>query len=179
MTYHISSVVRSNVFNLRCLGKLRQYLNEKLQMQLLCRLCCQGGTTANLFVGHTKEPATESKASPGHCCKNCHSNKEVRAYHFFLLELHWLPVEMRIDYKILSLVYSYMNDTVPQYLRELIPRYLPVRYLQSSTQSRLRILSVDRGNNKTPWSQSIFQCCAQTVEQPTHYSERVLFVGNC
>ena len=83
MTYHISSVVRSNVFHLRCLGKLHQYLNEKLQMPLLCRLCCRGGTTANLFVGHTKEPATESKASPGHCCKNCHSNKEVRAHHFF------------------------------------------------------------------------------------------------
>ena len=91
---------------------------------------------------------------------------------FFLLERHWLPVEMRIDYKILSLVYSYMNDTAPQYLRELIPRYLPVRYLRSSTQSRLRIPSVDQGKKKqTLWSQSIFQCCTQTVELSAHYSE--------
>ena len=82
-------------------------------------------------------------------------------------ELHWLPVEMRIDY-ILSLVYSCINGTAHQYLRELIPRYIPVHYLRSSTQSRLRIPSVDQGNNhqnKTknpPGSRSIFQCCTQT-----------------
>ena len=45
----------------------------------------------------------------------------------------------------LSLVYSCMNGTAPQYLQELIPRYLPVRHLRSSTQSRLRIPSVDQG----------------------------------
>ena len=50
MTYHISSVVRSNVFHLRCLGKLCQYLN-KLQMQLLCHLSCQGWTTAIVVYG--------------------------------------------------------------------------------------------------------------------------------
>ena len=53
---------------------------------------------------------------------------------------------MRIDYKILSLLYSCMNGTAPRYLQELIPRYLPVCHLRSSTQSRLRIPSIDKGN---------------------------------
>ena len=65
-----------------------------------------------------------------------------------LRKLHWLPVEMRIDYKIMCLVYSCMNRSAPQYLRELIHRYLPVRHLRSSTQFRLRIPSFDQGNNE-------------------------------
>ena len=41
-----------------------------------------------------------------------------------------------------------MTGTAPSSLQELIPRYIPVRHLRSSTQSRLRIPSVDQGNNK-------------------------------
>ena len=44
------------------------------------------------------------------------------------------------------LVYSCMNGTAPQYLREPILFYLPVHHLRSSTQSRLRIPSIDKGN---------------------------------
>ena len=66
-----------------------------------------------------------------------------------LRELHWPPVEMRIDYKIQSLVYNCMNDTAPKYRRALIPRYLPVHHLRSSIQSSLRIPSVDQGNKQT------------------------------
>ena len=35
-----------------------------------------------------------------------------------------------------------------------------------------------RKQQKTLWSQSIFQCCTQTVEQSAHYSERASFRGN-
>ena len=107
----------------------------------------QLGVQKQLFVGFAKEPATEATASPEHCCKNCHSFKQKKSDHItpILRELHWLPVETRIDYKILFLVHSCMNGTAPKCLRELIPRYLPVRHLRSSTQSRLRIPSVDQG----------------------------------
>ena len=125
-------------------------------MQLLCHLSCQGWTTAKLFVGHAKEPATETTASPEHCFENCHSNKEVKSHYSHFRELHLLPVEMRIDYKILSLVYRCMKGhsplpllppPPPKYPRELIPRYLSKRRLRSSTQSRLRIPSVDQRNS--------------------------------
>ena len=56
--------------------------------------------------------------------KNCHSKRSDRITPT-LRELHWLPVEIRIDYKILSLVYSCMNGTAPQYLQEFINTSLP------------------------------------------------------
>ena len=54
---------------------------EKLRMQLLCPV--KVGLLQQLFVVHDNVPVTETTASPEHCCKNCHSNKEVRAHHFF------------------------------------------------------------------------------------------------
>ena len=76
------------------------------------------------FVGHAKEPATEGlqHVQSEHCCKSHYLNIAS-----ILHELHWLPVKMCIDYKILSLVVcSCRHGTASQYLRELIPCYLSV-----------------------------------------------------
>ena len=50
------------------------------------RICCvacpvKAGLLQQLFAGHAKEPATETTASPEHCCNSCHSNKEVWSHH--------------------------------------------------------------------------------------------------
>ena len=36
------------------------------------------------------------------------------------IKLHWLPVRVRIKYKILLLVYKCVQETAPTYLQELI-----------------------------------------------------------
>ena len=51
-----------------------------------------------------------------------------------LNELHWLPVRKRIDHKIMSLAYRCYEGTAPEYLQELIPRYIPARSLLSTSQ---------------------------------------------
>ena len=48
-----------------------------------------------------------------------------------LRELHWLPVEHRISYKILLLTYKALNGHAPQYLAALISKYVPPRPLRS------------------------------------------------
>ena len=44
-----------------------------------------------------------------------------------LASLHWLPVESRVEFKILLLTYKALNGLAPQYLRELIHSYVPSR----------------------------------------------------
>ena len=86
----------------------------------MCRLSYQGWTTARVICGeYLRTAATVTIASPGHCCKNFLLNKEVRSITPILCELNWPPAELHIDYKILSLVDSCMNGTVPKYLQEL------------------------------------------------------------
>ena len=131
--------------------------------------------------GHAKEPATETTASPGLCCKHCHSNKEVRFTSLpFSMSYTGYLLKCVLTTKSCLLSPCCMNGiaphppTPPHCIGELIPRDLPVRHLRSSTRSRLRILSIDSRaqTNKTLWSQSIFQSCTQTVEQSAHCSER-------
>ena len=49
-------------------------------------------------------------------------------------ELHWLPVEHRISYKILLLTYKALNGHAPQYFAALISKYVPPRPLRSDDQ---------------------------------------------
>ena len=61
-----------------------------------------------------------------------------------LRELHWLPAQQRISYKILLLTYKALNGHAPQYLVALISKYIPPRphlsedqYLLNSPRRRL------------------------------------------
>ena len=50
-----------------------------------------------------------------------------------LRDLHWLPIQERIIFKINLLSYKVLHDMAPQYLKELIRRYEPRRQLRSSS----------------------------------------------
>ena len=49
-----------------------------------------------------------------------------------LMELHWLPVEARIHYKIAVLVFKSLNQSAPKYLQEIVTPYnslqIPARW---------------------------------------------------
>ena len=56
-----------------------------------------------------------------------------------LKDLHWLPVNARIQYKIALYVYQCINEaSFPSYLRELLSEYTPTRSLRSSDKSLLK-----------------------------------------
>ena len=91
-------------------------------MQWLCHLSCKGWTTycnscswgilTNQLLRQQWVQATAARIV----------TQPKRSDHItpILHDLHWLPVEMLHDYKIMSPVYSCMNGKAPQYLWELI-----------------------------------------------------------
>ena len=50
-----------------------------------------------------------------------------------IMELHWLPVEQRIIFKINLICFKILNNLAPDYLVDLIHVYEPARYLRSSS----------------------------------------------
>ena len=50
-----------------------------------------------------------------------------------LRHLHWLPVQQRIQFKLLLLAYKALTGEGPLYLRELLFLYTPTRSLRSSS----------------------------------------------
>ena len=49
-----------------------------------------------------------------------------------VVELYWLPVEQRINFKILLFTYNIVNGLAPMHLSELLVPYVPRRDLRSA-----------------------------------------------
>ena len=62
-----------------------------------------------------------------------------------LRQLHWLPIEQRIVYKILLLTYKALKGLGTLYLCGMLERYIPVRRLRSPDNY---LLNVPRYNLK-------------------------------
>jgi len=87
----------------------------------------------------------------------CILNAQPRSPSLPLLhQLHWLPIESRIRYKLCSLIYRVDRNIAPSYLSELcVP----------CTDSRLR--STARGNYVVPRTQRRLANCAFAVAAPS------------
>ena len=51
-----------------------------------------------------------------------------------LFQLHWLPVDQRIEFKVLLFTYKAMQGLAPQYLSDLLEPYSPLRSLRSAAK---------------------------------------------
>lgn len=56
-----------------------------------------------------------------------------------LKTLHWLPVSLRIDFKLLTIVWKCLKGQSPPYLAELLDQESITRTLRSSSQRQLKI----------------------------------------
>ena len=55
----------------------------------------------------------------------------------YLMDLHWLPVQARIQFKLLSIVFKCIHGTGPQYLSELLCRRTTRPGLRSANSFKL------------------------------------------
>ena len=51
-----------------------------------------------------------------------------------LFQLHWLPVDQRLEFKVLLFTYKAMQGLAPQYLSDLLEPYSPLRSLRSAAK---------------------------------------------
>ena len=56
-----------------------------------------------------------------------------------LKELHWFPVHLRVDFKILLITFKALHDCATVYIKDLIKQYQPVHELRSSQKNLLVI----------------------------------------
>ena len=70
--------------------------------------------------------------------------KNRTSSHEMMMELHWLPVKARIEYKLCLLLHSYFDGSMPTYLTNLLRLYAPSRSLRSSADTRRFVVPVSR-----------------------------------
>ena len=147
---HVSNTVRACYFHLRNLRKLRPLLTKQaansIAVSLIlsrldyCNSCLFG--LPNQELRRLQLVQNTAARIVSRCKRSDHVSPVLR-------DLHWLPVQQRINHKVLSLAYSCFNATAPQYLQDLVQAYVPSRPLRSAAQSRLRIPSAGENRKKS------------------------------
>uniref|UniRef100_H3AXX0 Uncharacterized protein n=1 Tax=Latimeria chalumnae TaxID=7897 RepID=H3AXX0_LATCH len=136
----ISSVVSAGFFHLRNIKKLHPFLPHDSLATLMHAFVSSRIDYCNaLYIGlplkliHRLQLIQNSAAR---VVKNVSRFNHITPV---LLELHWLPMQRRITFKVLVLVFKALNGLGPNYLQHLLTPYVPARPLRSLHGLLLRV----------------------------------------
>ena len=118
--------------------RLGSFLHQKLRKPLYTHLSLQRSTIVT--VSFSVYQTFYFKGFSGFWTvlpELCISPTEYDHITPLLMELHWLPVEQRINFKIVLITYKALNGQAPSYISYLLSYYRPARSLRSSTQNLL------------------------------------------
>ena len=140
METQVNAITKSCFFQIRNIGCIRHFITQNA-----CKTLVQSLVTSRLDYGNTllygitsnlthrlqRVQNTAARLVTG-TGKHCHITPILKS-------LHWLPVELRPQYKILTLTYKALNGTCPVYLRDLVTIYQPNRPLRSGTECLITV----------------------------------------
>ncbi len=136
MASHISRLCQSLHYHLRNIGKIGCYLSRSSTEQLIHSLVSCRLDYVNALIYRVPSIQLTAK-SP--VLQNTAARIVTRSSKFshitpVLRSLHRLPVQSRIEFKILLLTFKALHDDGPQYFRELLKTYSPARTLRSASK---------------------------------------------
>ena len=99
-----------------------------------------------LLAGYPKHLIGKLQSVQNAAAKLIYGYKRYDHVEVPLQELHWLPIEYPIKYKILMICYKCLNGNGSDYLKELLVPYRPTRSLRSCSAN---LLAVPRTAQKT------------------------------
>ena len=133
MRPRINQIARSAYHHLRCVGKIRRYLNKETCASVVQALVISRLDYANaLLTGLPNVLLRKLQLVQNNAARLI--TRTGRRDHItpVLKELHWLPVHSRMVYKVLCLVFKSLNGKdSPKYITDMIQMYKPERHLRS------------------------------------------------
>ncbi len=76
-------------------------------------------------------------------------------------KLHWLPIQQRIEYKVLLLTYKVLNSLAPVYQSDLLQCRVDWGY----TSDNILLLVEPKNKYSDFWRKGILQSSSSTLEQ--------------
>ena len=136
-------LVHAYLINLRNIAKIRMYLTfESTKTLVHAYVTCRLDNCNSLLLG-SPDYIIQKLQRVQNCAARLVAG-QPRAAHIrpVLKELHWLPVEQRITFKVLLLTFKALNNLAPPYLSQLIVPYNPTRNLRSAGKHLLEVPNV-------------------------------------
>jgi len=140
MEAHVTAVCRSARFHLRNIGKVRRYLtSDTCQRVIHALVSCRLDINNALLVGLPQRLISKIQRCQNVAARIVACQRQSCHITPVLMELHWLPVVYRIQYKVLLHVYRALNGLSPEYLASALERYVPSRQLRSTDCLLLKV----------------------------------------
>jgi hypothetical protein len=142
MSVHISNVTRLCYLNLHNISQIRKYITVSATKTLVHSLVTSRLDNLNsLYYGIPQYSLEKLQLVQNNAARLITYTKKRDHITPVLKDLHWLPVQFRIQYKILLLTYKCLHDLAPSYLADMIKIYQPSYHmsLRSSTHNKLDV----------------------------------------
>lgn len=141
LSRHISSVCSSSFFSIKQLRQVRSTLDHNSCVLLANALVSSKLDHCNsLYYGLPQSSLKRLQLVQNSLARVVFPSVK-RTDHItpLLHKLHWLPVKLRIDFKLCLITFKTLQFRSPVYLSELLTPYIPSRRLRSSDQHLLKI----------------------------------------
>ena len=163
MDYHISHVCRTAHYHIRSLRYFRSSLTQDMTCQIACSLVGSRLDYANsLLYGITQKNIRRLQRVQNSLARVvigpqpnylAHTSNPCSLFE----QLHWLPIEHRIKFKVATISFNTIQFNKPAYLHSLLHPYTPTRSLRSA----------DRNFLSVPFSHTSFGTCGFSVAAPS------------
>jgi hypothetical protein len=136
---HVNDVVRACNFHLRALHHIRRYMSTETARTIAFSIVGSRLDYCNaLFTGMDSGLVSKLQRVQNNLARVvCSVRRDQRSGDELLRELHWLPINSRIQFKVALLCFKSLRNGQPSYLHNLLQPYVPTRSLRSSDRDLL------------------------------------------
>ena len=139
MKDQISHTIRSCYCQMRAIAKIRRFLTLDSAKKIVHAFVTSRLDTLNSLLIKLPECQLNKLQLIQNNAARLVMKKKMSCYITPVLkDLHWLPVEYRVQYKILLLIFKCLCGKGPVYLSQLLEHYTPERDLRSSEDYQLK-----------------------------------------
>jgi exonuclease III len=140
METHVSKTIRTCCMHIRSIGQLRKCLTDDATKSLIQGLVLSRLDYCNILLfGIPKNTLNKLQLIQNTAARIITKTKRYEHITPAMISLHWLPIQRRIEFKILLHVHKALNGSSPAYIRELIHLYTPARSLRSQDDTTISV----------------------------------------
>ena len=141
---HLLNTVRNCNFHLCALSHIRSSLTQDVaNMMASCIIGSRIDYCNSLLIGISEQNLDRLRVQSKAARIVCNAGRQVTSSDV-LYSLHWLPVRRRIELKTATLCFKAVKlGNSPNYLKNMLKPYEPLRSLRSSTMDLLTVLRTD------------------------------------
>ena len=142
LDFHISKMAKAINFALYNVSKIRKYLDKPTGEMIINGLMMSRLDYCNsLFIGIPAKLVKQLQLTQNRAARILSLTSKFAHITPVMRDLHWLPVDKRIEFKVLLLCYKCVNGLAPPYLSDLLSKYVPTRSLRSADKDLLVVPS--------------------------------------